>query len=86
MLETGEDADVIIKREGLKQVSDSGTLEALVAEVIEANPGQVEQYRAGKGKVLGFFVGQLMKASGGKANPQQLNALLKAALGEPGER
>ncbi|MEE3110105.1 MAG: hypothetical protein VX323_08675, partial [Pseudomonadota bacterium] len=47
---------------------------------------QVEQYRAGKGKVLGFFVGQLMKASGGKANPQQLNALLKAALGEPGER
>ena len=85
MLETREDADAIIEREGLKQVSDSGALEALVAEVIEANPGQVEQYRAGKGKVLGFFVGQLMKASGGKANPQQLNALLKAALGEPGE-
>lgn len=85
MLETREDADVIIEREGLKQVSDSDALEALVAEVVRANPEQVEQYRAGKGKVLGFFVGQLMKASGGKANPQQLNTLLRAALGEPGE-
>jgi aspartyl-tRNA(Asn)/glutamyl-tRNA(Gln) amidotransferase subunit B len=85
MLERGEAADLIIERDGLKQVSDTGALDALVQKVIAENPDQVAQYRAGKGKVLGFFVGQLMKASGGKANPQQLNSLLKAALGAPGD-
>ncbi|MEY3042199.1 MAG: glutamyl-tRNA amidotransferase subunit, partial [Pseudomonadota bacterium] len=85
MLERGEAADLIIEQDGLKQVSDTGALDALVQKVIAENPEQVAQFRAGKGKVLGFFVGQLMKASGGKANPQQLNSLLKAALGAPGD-
>ena len=76
----GETADAIIEDKGLKQMSDSGELEALVNEVIEANPDQVEQYRAGKTKVMGFFVGQIMKNTGGKANPGQINQLLKAKL------
>jgi len=77
-------ADAIIEARGLKQVSDSGALEQLVDELIAANPQQVEQYRAGKTKLLGFFVGQAMKATKGQANPQQLNDLLRARLGEPG--
>jgi aspartyl-tRNA(Asn)/glutamyl-tRNA(Gln) amidotransferase subunit B len=78
--EEGETADAIIENRGLKQMSDSGELEALVNEVIEANPDQVEQYRAGKTKVMGFFVGQIMKNTGGKANPGQINQLLKGKL------
>jgi len=78
------DADTIIEARGLEQVSDSGALESLVDELIAANPQQVEQYRAGKGKLLGFFVGQAMKATKGQANPKQLNELLRARLGEPG--
>jgi aspartyl-tRNA(Asn)/glutamyl-tRNA(Gln) amidotransferase subunit B len=74
------DADTIIDAKGLKQVTDSGAIEALIDEVIAANPAQVEQYRSGKEKVFGFFVGQLMKASRGKANPGQVNQLLKAKL------
>ncbi len=76
----GETADAIIEDKGLKQMSDSGELETLVNEVIKANPDQVEQYRAGKTKVMGFFVGQIMKNTGGKANPGQINQLLKARL------
>ena len=76
----GETADAIIEDKGLKQMSDSGELEALVNDVIEANPDQVEQYRAGKTKVMGFFVGQIMKNTGGKANPGQINQLLKDKL------
>ncbi len=76
----GETADAIIEDKGLKQMSDSGELEALVNDVIEANPDQVQQYRAGKTKVMGFFVGQIMKNTGGKANPGQINQLLKAKL------
>ncbi len=76
----GESADTIIESQGLKQMSDSGELEALVDEVINNNPDQVEQYRAGKTKVMGFFVGQIMKNTGGKANPGQINQLLKAKL------
>lgn len=76
----GETADAIIEDKGLKQMSDSGELETLVNEVIETNPEQVEQYRAGKTKVMGFFVGQIMKNTGGKANPGQINQLLKAKL------
>jgi aspartyl-tRNA(Asn)/glutamyl-tRNA(Gln) amidotransferase subunit B len=76
----GGEPDAVIEARGLRQLSDSGELERLVAEVIDANPAQVEQYRAGKGKVLGFFVGQLMKATGGRANPQQVNALLREKL------
>ena len=74
------DADSIIEREGLLQVTDTGEIEALVDGVVAANPEQVAQFRAGKTKVLGFFVGQVMEASQGKANPQQVNDLLRAKL------
>ena len=74
------DADAVIEARGLKQVTDSGAIEAMIDEVIAANPGQLEQYRAGKDKLLGFFVGQVMKASKGKANPAQVNELLKKKL------
>ncbi|HEX5514455.1 MAG TPA: Asp-tRNA(Asn)/Glu-tRNA(Gln) amidotransferase subunit GatB, partial [Gammaproteobacteria bacterium] len=77
-------ADEIIDQRGLKQVTDSGAIEAMIDQVIAANPGQVEQYKAGKDKLLGFFVGQVMKLSQGKANPAQLNELLKQKLGPSG--
>ena len=76
------DADAIIEAKGLKQITDSGAIEKIVDEVIAANPGQVEQFRAGKEKVLGFFVGQVMKQSKGKANPQQVNELLRSKLAQ----
>ncbi|MFW5450982.1 MAG: Asp-tRNA(Asn)/Glu-tRNA(Gln) amidotransferase subunit GatB, partial [Methylophagaceae bacterium] len=76
----GKDADSIIEAKGLKQVTDSGAIEAMIDEVIANNPDQVEQYRAGKEQLLGFFVGQIMKASKGKANPAQVNDLLKSKL------
>ncbi len=75
------DANTIIAARGLQQITDTSEIDALVDAVISANPQQCEQYRAGKEKLLGFFVGQVMKASGGKANPAQLNALLKEKLG-----
>jgi aspartyl-tRNA(Asn)/glutamyl-tRNA(Gln) amidotransferase subunit B len=81
MFETGESAAAIIEREGLKQISDSGALEKIVDEVIAANPKQVEQYRGGKTTVVGFLVGQVMKASRGQANPQSVNEMLKSKLG-----
>ncbi|MDJ0890292.1 MAG: Asp-tRNA(Asn)/Glu-tRNA(Gln) amidotransferase subunit GatB [Gammaproteobacteria bacterium] len=73
-------ADGIIETKGLRQMTDAGAMEALVDEVIAANPRQVEQFRAGKDKLLGYFVGQVMKATRGKANPQQLNEILKRKL------
>ncbi len=73
--------DEIIQARGLRQITDVGAIEALVDEVIANNPGQVAEYRAGKQKLLGFFVGQVMKASKGKANPGQVNVLLKEKLG-----
>jgi len=73
-------ADEIIESKGLKQVTDTGMIELLVDQVINANPDQVEQYLAGKDKVLGFFVGQVMKNSQGKANPQQVNEILREKL------
>ncbi|MEY3905884.1 MAG: glutamyl-tRNA amidotransferase [Pseudomonadota bacterium] len=82
MLETGDAASVIVDREGLKQTSDTGAIEAVIAEVLAKNPGQLEQYRAGKEALFGFFVGQTMKAMAGKANPQVVNDLLKKALAE----
>ncbi|BAU56490.1 Asp-tRNA(Asn)/Glu-tRNA(Gln) amidotransferase subunit GatB [Halorhodospira halochloris] len=72
--------DEVIEAKGLKQVTDSSAIEEMVDEVIANNPKQLEQYRAGKDKLFGFFVGQVMKASGGKANPQQVNELLKNKL------
>ena len=71
------DADKIIEAKGLKQITDTGAIEAMIDEVIAANPSQVEEYRAGKEKLLSFFVGAVMKASRGKANPAQLNQLLR---------
>ena len=71
----------IIEKRGLVQISDSASIDKLVAEVIAANPAQVEQFRAGKQQVLGFLVGQIMKASRGKANPQQVNEALRKQLG-----
>ena len=73
-------ADDIIEAGGLRQITDSGAIESLIDDVIAANPEQVEQFRAGKEKVLGFFVGQVMKQSRGKANPGQVNALLRDKL------
>ena len=77
----GGDADVIIEAKGLKQVSDTGAIEKIVDEIIAANPAQVADYRSGKDKLFGFFVGLAMKASKGKANPAQLNEVLKRKLG-----
>ncbi len=74
------DADQVIEAKGLKQITDSGAIEQMIDAIIAANPQQVEQYRAGKEKVFGFFVGQVMKQSQGKANPQQVNAILKSKL------
>ena len=76
----GGDADEIIEAKGLKQVSDAGAIEALVDEIIASNTDKVEEYRGGKEKLFGFFVGQAMKASKGKANPAQLNEVLKQKL------
>lgn len=73
-------ADDIIDAQGLKQITDSGAIESMIDEVIAANPSQLAEYRAGKEKLLGFFVGAVMKASKGKANPAQLNELLKSKL------
>ena len=75
-----DDVDALIESRGLKQVSDSGELARLVEEALAAYPAQAAEYRAGKTKLLGFFVGQVMKASGGKANPKQVNELARAAL------
>ena len=76
----GGDADAIIEAKGLKQVSDSGTIESIVDGVIAANADKVAEYRSGKDKLFGFFVGAAMKASQGKANPAQLNEVLKKKL------
>ena len=81
MFETGKDADTVVDEKGLKQVSDSGAIEAMIDEVLAANPDKAEEYRAGKVQLLGFFVGQVMKASGGKANPGVVNEVLRAKLG-----
>ncbi len=75
------EADAIIEKRGLRQISDSGAIEALVDQVLAANPKLVDDYRAGKEKAFNALVGQVMKASQGKANPAQANAILKGKLG-----
>ena len=80
MLEDGSDVDQIIESRGLKQVTDSGAIESLVDEVITNHPEQVQQFRDGKEAVLGFLVGQAMKLSQGKANPGQVNQLLREKM------
>ena len=81
MFETSKNADAIVEEKGLKQVTDTGAIEALIDEVITENPDNVEKYRGGKDKLFGFFVGQVMKKSQGKANPAAVNKLLKQKLG-----
>jgi aspartyl-tRNA(Asn)/glutamyl-tRNA(Gln) amidotransferase subunit B len=74
------DADTVIEARGLKQITDTGSLEAVIQEVMAGSPQQLEQYRAGKDKLFGYFVGQVMKATGGKGNPALVNELLKRLL------
>lgn len=80
MVETGKEAAVIVEEEGLVQVTDTAAIEKAIDEVFAANPDKLAEYRSGKDKLFGFFVGQVMKATGGKANPAALNDLLKAKL------
>jgi aspartyl-tRNA(Asn)/glutamyl-tRNA(Gln) amidotransferase subunit B len=82
MYGTGKDAETVVKEKGLVQVSDSGAIENIIADVIKANPAQHADYKGGKDKLFGFFVGQVMKASKGKANPEMVNELLKKKLSE----
>jgi aspartyl-tRNA(Asn)/glutamyl-tRNA(Gln) amidotransferase subunit B len=83
MWESGLGADEIIEQKGLKQITDSGAIERVIAEVMAASPKQLADFRSGKDKLFGFFVGQVMKATAGKANPAQVNELLKRLL--PGD-
>ena len=80
MFETGKSAAAIVEAKGLRQITDTGAIEAAIAKVIADNPGQVEQYKGGKQGVVGWLVGQVMKATGGKANPKLVNELLRKAL------
>lgn len=80
MIETGQEPEKIVEEKGLVQISDTGALEAIVDQVIKDNPKMVEEYKSGKDKLFGFFVGQTMKLSGGKANPQMINEILKKKL------
>jgi len=80
MMASGCRADAIIEEKGLRQVSDTEAIDAMIREVLAAHPDQVEQYRAGREKLFGFFMGQVMKASRGKANPALVNRRLKALL------
>lgn len=80
MLETGDSAEKIVEEKGLKQTSDTGAIEEAITGILAANADKVEQYRGGKEALFGFFVGQTMKAMGGKANPKVVNELLKKAL------
>jgi aspartyl-tRNA(Asn)/glutamyl-tRNA(Gln) amidotransferase subunit B len=81
MWSEGKPADAIIEAKGLRQITDAGAIESVIDAVIAANPKQLADYRSGKDKLFGFFVGQVMKATGGKANPAQLNDLLRLKLG-----
>ena len=81
MFESGDDPAAIVEKRGLKQISDTGALERIIFEIIDANPDQVESYRKNP-KALGWFVGQVMKATKGQANPQLVNEVLKRKLEE----
>ena len=81
LMEENLEVDGVIEALGLKQVSDTGAIESMCDEIIAANPEKVEEYKGGKDKLFGFFVGQVMKASKGSANPQAVNEVLKAKLG-----
>ena len=80
MYATGRDAEAIVEERGLEQISDVGELEALVVQVLSENPDAVERYRSGKTQIVGFLVGQVMKATKGQANPKIVNELLLSNL------
>ena len=80
MLETGDAPSIIVEREGLKQTSDTGEIDSKIDEILAANADKVEEYRGGKVALFGFFVGQVMKAMQGKANPKLVNDALRAKL------
>ena len=80
MIESKKSAADIVKEKGLEQVSDTGELETMIAKILSDNPKMVEDYKGGKDKLFGFFVGQVMKQTQGKANPGVVNELLKKAL------
>jgi aspartyl-tRNA(Asn)/glutamyl-tRNA(Gln) amidotransferase subunit B len=82
MVATGKAADAIVAEQGLSQVTDSGAIDAAIAAVLAANAAKVAEYRSGKDKLFGFFVGQVMKATEGKANPAKVNEILKQRLSE----
>ena len=81
MMETGQQAGAVVKAKGLKQVSDTGELEGILQAIFDANPDQVEKFKAGNQKLMGFFVGQVMQQTKGQANPKLLNQLVKKMLG-----
>jgi len=81
MFSTGKTAGALVSEKGLEQITDADQITKVVREIIAANPKQVEQYRSGKTATLGWFVGQVMKATRGQANPQVLQELLKKELG-----
>ena len=80
MCETGEDPQSIIEARGMKQISDTGELEAIIQRIVAAHPQAVADYRSGNAKALGFFVGQVMKETRGQANPQIVNNILRTTL------
>ena len=80
MLETGKSAADIVESQGLRQVTDTGAIEKSIDDILAAHPDKVSEYQSGKDKLFGFFVGQVMKATGGKANPAMLNDLLRKKL------
>ncbi|OQC01738.1 MAG: Aspartyl/glutamyl-tRNA(Asn/Gln) amidotransferase subunit B [Candidatus Hydrogenedentes bacterium ADurb.Bin101] len=81
MFTSGQSPDSIVQEKGLNQISDTGAIEDAVKQVIGASPNQVAQYKEGKEKVFGYFVGQVMKATQGKGNPQLVNEILRRELG-----
>ena len=82
MLDTKKSAQQIVSEKGLEQVSDTGSLESAIEQVLAANPKQIEQFKSGNEKIFGFLVGQIMKATQGKANPQKVNQMLREKLAQ----
>jgi aspartyl-tRNA(Asn)/glutamyl-tRNA(Gln) amidotransferase subunit B len=82
LLKQGGDPEQIVAERGMAQISDSGALKEQIMKVLQANPKEVEAYKGGKDKLIGFFVGQVMKETKGSANPEQVNSLLKTCLHE----
>ena len=80
MITNGEKASAIVERKGLSQISDEGAIKAIVEKIVNSHPAEIEAYRNGKTNLLGFFVGQVMKETKGRANPKTVNELIKQIL------